>query len=384
MHFSSSEKVVKDTTLLDENNALRDELRQLKKDNLDLNEHILFNKKMNKSRSRSQSRGRSRSRSKERKSKTHGGRSRGKNNPISLGIHEDLPHKLMVKKQNSSDELNSPDQHSIQAHRYEKPQENDSASNVDEEDLSSGGYANDSSEYSYEDGDSYFQETINKLLKENILLKRSHKAYERCHKELEDECEEHKATIKQLEDELQSEKTEREQVENDLKDLHKAHIALEQAHVELDYGMKKMLEDNVEMRKNLNFLEDSKKNDNNKQSTSGRSSFRKTFGKRDPPKRPDPPTRTDPPSRPISVYSSAGDKTPIPSTSSHEPPKPPPFSTRQKEYASDSGSSNKTNKKKHATEKPIKKVSPCSVRATAVSLFSKISFGSADFVDSIL
>ena len=389
--------------MLDENSALRDELRELKKENLDLNEHILFdNKKTNKkSRSQSQSRGRSRSRSRSRSNskrrkpkqrKTQNSRSVQDDSEQQQGMVdevEDLIRTYDLSLPNNpddqqrcslSDESNADQRKELQNRRkvYQKPPKGSGDVYSGDEDFSSVDIDeheeddnDESSEYSYIEGDSYFQETINRLLKENILLKRSHKAYERCHKELEEECEEHKMTIKQLEDDLADEQDKRKQVETDFIDLQKSHIALEQAHVELDYGMKKMLEDNVDMRKNLNFLQTSKdETDNSKRNLTvpdGRSSFRKTLdklstGKRIPPKRPDPPTR------PTSAYSSAGEsRTPIPAMSSpkpssnptptpgrapYKPRKPPPFAERKD--APGPSKNTKTVPKKPV--KPVKKV----------------------------
>lgn len=361
-----------ETSLLDENSALKDELRDLKKENLYLNEHILFDNKKKTNNSQSQSRGRSRSRS---RSRSNSRRRRQKlhnaqnvkslqDDPEQQVVEEEnlmkgydlsLPNNLKNQQHSLSDESNADQKIELQNRRkiYQHPtkggnaysgDEDSSSVEIDEEDADEG-----SSEYSYVEGDSYFQETINRLLKENILLKRSHKAYERCHKELEEECEEHKMTIKQLQDDLLDEQEKRKQVEADYIDLQKSHIALEQAHVELDYGMKKMLEDNVDMRKNLSFLQTSKdETDNMKRNLpvpDDRSSFRKTLDKlsfqtdngkrRVPPKRPDPPTRPT-----SSAYSSAGERTPIPAASNpnpssthtptpFKPVKPPPFANRK-------------------------------------------------------
>lgn len=201
-------EVTKDTALIGENSALRDEVRQLRKENLDLSESILF--------SRNASRNRSRSRSRERR-----------------GKRKDRAH---------------PDSDFV-------------FSNADESDFSSYDDCASEEEESYVEGDPYFQETINKLLKENILLKRSHKAYEKCFKELEEECEGHKKTIQEQKDKLEQEESKRNTLEKEFEEHKKAHIALEQAHIELDYGMKKMLEDNVDMRKDLNFLHAAKEED---------------------------------------------------------------------------------------------------------------------------
>ena len=351
-----------------------------------MNEHILFNKKIsNKSQSRSQSRGRSRSRSrsnsKRRKSKKHTTHNvESLQHDLERQEGEDLTDAGNLNQPRISDQKqgSSSDDSHLEGDQRREPQRRRKAydhnptksviDNIGDEEFSSIEYdyegGDDSSEYSYAEGDSYFQETINKLLKENILLKRSHKAYERCHKELEDECEEHKLTIKQLQDELADEQEMRKQVETDFGEFKKAHIALEQAHVELDYGMKKMLEDNVDMRKNLNFLQTSKTNTNNlpqQLAASGRSSFRKTLdkltsqrdiGKRVPPKRPDPPTRPT-----SAAYSSAGDKTPNPSSTStsNKPSKPPPFEKRRERDTP--GSSNNARSKGSAAKKPLKKVS---------------------------
>jgi len=185
-------EVTKDTALIGENSALRDEVRQLRKENLDLSESILF--------SRNASRNRSRSRSRERR-----------------GKRKDRAH---------------PDSDFV-------------FSNADESDFSSYDDCASEEEESYVEGDPYFQETINKLLKENILLKRSHKAYEKCFKELEEECEGQKKTIQEQKDKLEQEESKRNTLEKEFEEHKKAHIALEQAHIELDYGMKKMLEESI-------------------------------------------------------------------------------------------------------------------------------------------
>eukprot|EP00111_Clytia_hemisphaerica_P000739 TCONS_00002172-protein len=361
-HNNASSEHLKETSLIDENSALRDELRELKKENLTLNEHILFNKRKKPSRSRGNSRSRSRSQSRSRS------RSRSKSRERLDQSRKNLPDPNRSQQTPDSEYEDLERENSTSDGEVKPPERSrrrgqDSRNTEYSDEGFSPHESEDESEYSYSEGDSYFQETINKLLKENILLKRSHKAYERCHKELEDEVVEHKTTIKNLEEKLQEEEKKREKAENDYEELQKAHIALEQAHIELDYGMKKMLEDNVDMRKDLTFLQIKKEKDSTDKGEveqEPQSSFRKAFnrfspqdgGKQTPPKRPDPPTR------PTSGVSNSTNLSKDSTTKPKIPERPKPFADTRQKAIPPPPSTSKPSSRPRSVEldlKPIKK-----------------------------